>query len=100
MAEITIKIELGNGAMLRPSDVAAALEDMSADMRQEALDDTFTHPLNERIYDANGNTVGSLTLDTPPHLTCNCGFAAPASPEDLVLDGCLCPECGDHELGY
>lgn len=49
--QFKLKIKLGNAAMTDPADVAAALEETAAKLRDEGFEDG-------NIRDINGNTVG------------------------------------------
>jgi hypothetical protein len=49
--KFTLKINLGNAAMMDPADVAAALEETAAKLRDEGFEDG-------KVRDLNGNTVG------------------------------------------
>ena len=60
MGTFTLEITLGNDAMQTPQDVAAALRELA-----NRLDALAGSDDEQRIRDANGNTVGRWTLATP-----------------------------------
>lgn len=51
MPAFTLKIEIGNDAMKTDEDIAGALEQLAANIRNDGLFD-------RHIRDINGNTVG------------------------------------------
>ena len=65
----TLNIETGNAEMSEPSHVAEALRKAA-----EQLDEWGDR--ERAIFDLNGNTVGSWTLDLPPE-------PEPLTPEEI-----------------
>lgn len=56
MAKFSLNIELGNDAMLTPSDVAGAIDRISEKLARRG--DTFYYDEGGVVLDDNGNTVG------------------------------------------
>lgn len=59
MMQFTVCINLGNAAMLTPSDVAEALQSIACELVEDAdTTEPFAHTNCQTIRDINGNDVG------------------------------------------
>lgn len=88
--ELTLKVELGNDAMKDGSDLSAALKNVANRFESEYL---FIRGGEEaKIYDANGNHVGSWSVSHDGPKTCgDCGkVLAENEYRDLV---CTASDC-------
>lgn len=61
MAQFTMTIEMGNAAMQTPADIARATRLIFGDFARQT--EVCTDGNSGRIYDANGNKVGTWSLD-------------------------------------
>lgn len=61
MAQFTMTIDMGNAAMQTPADIARATVRIFSDFARQM--EVCTDGNSGRIYDGNGNKVGTWNLD-------------------------------------
>ena len=98
MSSITLVIKTDNAAFrcedgtLDRAAVEVALHDAARRVTNGRIGDGET--VEHRLYDRNGNLVGSVTVDEDDRVCEECGYPLIHDPGVLIEYGPVCGDCG------